>query len=230
MLVLNMKKLFLLIIIIVISLTVIISSLIYLNYLNSQLKGFVLDPPKEATDFTLIDQNGSPVSLSNFKGKVIILTFIYTNCPDICPVITANLVKVYQKLVSEGFKDQIATVFVTVDPDRDNVTIMKKYAERFNAINLYFLTNNTAGSTYSGSLTNLRFVWKAYNVYVNINKTDTTEHASEHNHNNENYEVDHTVVTYIIDKKFKIREAFYGVPPLWNSDDMVHDVSVLAKS
>jgi len=92
------------------------------------------------------------------------------------------------------------------------------------------VTNTIAGSTYSGSLTNLRFVWKAYNVYVNINKTDTTEHASEHNHNNENYEVDHTVVTYIIDKKFKIREAFYGVPPLWNSDDMVHDVSVLAKS
>lgn len=218
-----MKKYFFLLISLIIVIIISTSFLIYYNYLgsshNAVLKGFVYDSPKEAIDFTLVDQNGSRVSLSNFKGKVIILTFIYTNCPDLCPVITANLVKAYQKLMSNGFKNQIVIVFVTVDPDRDNITAMKNYAERFNATNLYFLTNN-AGSTYSGSLTDLRSIWNSYNVYVNINKTG----------NDKNYEVEHTTVVYIIDKDFKIREAFYGVPPLWNSNDVVHDVSELARS
>ncbi len=220
---------------ITISLIMIISVFVYFNYFSREqitLRGFIYDPPKEAVDFTLIDQNNSKISLSSFKGKIVILTFIYTNCPNECPVITAHLVKAYQKLTTIGFKDKVAIIFVTVDPERDNVTIMKKYAERFNALSLYFLTNNTGSlPSPSNSITNLQFIWNAYNVYVNINKTESMmEHHTHHTHVTEDYEVEHTLVTYIIDKDFKIRVAFYGIPPLWNEDDVVYDVTVLSRS
>ncbi|MEM3832978.1 MAG: SCO family protein [Thermoprotei archaeon] len=214
-----MRKIF----IIILSLIIVLIVSVYILTIYNRTPPESFPYNKEVTDFRLVDQNGSTINLSDFKGKVIVLTFIYTHCPDICPVITSHLVAAYNRLVQMGLKDQVAFVFVSVDPYGDNVTAMKNYSERFNASSLYFLTNNTAGlSTGSYSnLTNLQSVWNSYDVYVNINRTSTEEGW---------YEVDHTTVTYIIDKNFRIREALFGVPPLWSTDDVVHYVSILAKS
>ncbi|MGB9729772.1 MAG: SCO family protein [Thermoprotei archaeon] len=218
-----MRKIFIILSLIIIVLVV--SASIFFNFDQSQysLRGNqIYNPPKQAVDFRLVDQNGSVINLSDFKGKVIVLTFIYTHCPDICPVIVKHLVDAYDKLIQMGLKDQVVIVFVSVDPYGDNVTAMKEYSERFNASSLYFLTNNTAGLLTSSpsNLTDLRLVWNSYNIYVQINKTSIEEGW---------YEVDHTTVVYIIDKNFRLRAALFGVPPLWSTDDVVYDVNILIK-
>lgn len=216
-----MNKILLIIASIVIVLITIVFVFIYPLQSQNNLRGSsIYNPPKEAVNFTLVDQNGSVINLSDFKGKVIVLTFIYTHCPDICPIITSNLVKAYNRLVDMGLKNQIAIVFVTVDPYGDNVTAMKKYSERFNASGLYFLTNNTEQSHHL-QLTDPQLIWNSYNVYVKINRTSMSEGW---------YDVEHTTVVYIIDKNFMIRVALFGVPPLWSPDDVVYDVNVLTKS
>ena len=65
-------------------------------------------------DFTLTDQLGHPQQLSKFKGRPLTLTFLYTNCPDVCPIIAANLHEAYKQLGSQA-KD-IGMLAVTVDP------------------------------------------------------------------------------------------------------------------
>src|SRR5438045_2983066 len=58
---------------------------------SRELTGAIVNPPFAAPDFQLSDQFGQPVRLSSFKGKVVVLTFLYTNCPDACPLITGKL-------------------------------------------------------------------------------------------------------------------------------------------
>lgn len=84
----------------------------------------------EIPDFTLTDQNGEKVSLSDFKGKPVFLFFGYTHCPDICPVTLSVLNGVSKEFGEES--DEFKVLFVTVDPERDNPEALKKYVPFFN--------------------------------------------------------------------------------------------------
>jgi protein SCO1/2 len=83
-----------------------------------------------APDFTLTSQDGAQVSLRDFRGKVVAVTFIYTSCTDVCPMLTANMVRVQQKL-GPAFGSRIAFVSITVDPERDTPEVLKQYAQNF---------------------------------------------------------------------------------------------------
>jgi protein SCO1 len=80
--------------------------------------------------FELVDQNGDEVTFpDDFKGQPLVLGFVYTNCPDICSFITANL---YKSWVELDEPDDIQFVIATFDPERDTPEVLKDYASAFN--------------------------------------------------------------------------------------------------
>ena len=93
--------------------------------LSSEVDNFYgedISPPISVDDFILIDENGDSVSMSDFEGKVVVVAFLFTRCPDICPVVSANLAFVEQELGElHGSSVQILTV--TVDPWTDNSSV-----------------------------------------------------------------------------------------------------------
>ena len=84
-----------------------------------------------AKDFSLLDQNGQQRSLKDFKGKVVVVFFGYTQCPDVCPTTLAELVEVKRLLGADGTKLQ--PLFITVDPERDQSDMLKNYMTNFDA-------------------------------------------------------------------------------------------------
>jgi protein SCO1/2 len=92
--------------------------------------------------FTLIDQNQKPFSLGEVKGKITVVTFIFTACADTCPVLTAKLASIQRHLEAGTSAVQFAAI--TVDPDNDTPEVLKKYARAFAVDERYFafLTGN----------------------------------------------------------------------------------------
>jgi protein SCO1/2 len=80
-------------------------------------------------DFNLIDHNGIPRSIGDFKDKATIVFFGYTNCPDMCPMTLYKLSQVVEKLGEEGSRVQV--LFVTLDPKRDTPEVLKQYTTAF---------------------------------------------------------------------------------------------------
>src|SRR5689334_22121255 len=85
-----------------------------------------------APHFALISQDGKPVSLGDFRGKVLAVNFIYTSCPDICPLLTQKMAQVRDAL-SVDFVPRVAFVSITVDPENDTPDVLKNFADAFGA-------------------------------------------------------------------------------------------------
>ncbi len=88
-----------------------------------------IDPPLALQAFTLVDQHGAPFSLSNLKGRLALITFGYTHCPDVCPVNLANFKEIAQRLGTNA--QQVAFVFVSVDGKRDTPPVLANYMNLF---------------------------------------------------------------------------------------------------
>lgn len=80
-------------------------------------------------EFHLTDHHGKPRTLSDFRGKVVVMFFGYTQCPDVCPTTLSDLRKVMQLLAGDA--DKVQVLFVTVDPDRDTQELLAKYVPAF---------------------------------------------------------------------------------------------------
>ncbi|MFY0685425.1 MAG: SCO family protein [Balneola sp.] len=93
--------------------------------------------------FEVVDQNGEAVTFpDDYKGKYVIMGFIYTNCPDICPLVTQNMIKVQKAL---GNPDDVQFLGVTFDPKRDTPSVLKQYKNVFDLEqNFDFLTADSA--------------------------------------------------------------------------------------
>jgi protein SCO1 len=94
--------------------------------------GQTLVPAKEAFDFHLIDQDGKPFQLTQLRGKVVLFSFGFTHCPNVCPTTLADLAKVYHALPAHD-RPRVQILFVTIDPDRDRAEQMKEYVPYFDA-------------------------------------------------------------------------------------------------
>ena len=82
-------------------------------------------------DFSLVDPNGKVRTLADFKGKVVVMFFGYTQCPDVCPT---TLTEMQQVMTILGPKsDNVQVLFVTVDPQRDTAAILKQYVPAFDS-------------------------------------------------------------------------------------------------
>ena len=84
-----------------------------------------------AKELNLPDQNGQVRKLKDFSGKLVVVFFGYTQCPDVCPTTMQELAEVKRLLGPDG--DKLQAVFVTVDPERDTTELLKAYIETFDA-------------------------------------------------------------------------------------------------
>jgi len=115
---------------------------------------------KAAPDFVLTNQRGARVQLGQFRGKIVLLNFIYTNCDDVCPIVTAALARVQRELVQRRWwATDVVFVSVTTDPARDSPAVLAKFATRYRADpnGWHFLTGAPAA---------VRQVLKAYGIQV----------------------------------------------------------------
>jgi protein SCO1 len=80
-------------------------------------------------DFALLDHNGKPRTLADFRGKVVVLFFGYTSCPDVCPTTMAELANIMKQLGPQA--DQVQVLFVTLDPERDTREVLASYVPAF---------------------------------------------------------------------------------------------------
>lgn len=94
-----------------------------------QFKGVDITGAEYGRQLSLPDQDGNPRSLADFKGKVTVVFFGYTQCPDVCPTTLAELAQVKKSLGPDG--ERIQGVFVTVDPERDTPQLLKAYVNSF---------------------------------------------------------------------------------------------------
>lgn len=140
---------------------------------------------RPAPDFTLTDQSGRSVSLSDFRQRPVVLTFLYTSCPDTCPLITTRLNEARAKLGNGN--SSAAIISVSVDPKRDTVRAAHDYLRARGALDsqLYL----------TGSAEALAKVWSAYGIHVENGPVGVDG----------SYEVTHTPAIYVIDKQGRER-------------------------
>ena len=117
-----------------------------------RFQGTELKPPQPATSFTLQNQFGQPVSLADYGGNVLVLTFLYTSCPDVCPIVASQLREVHALLGDDT--QRVAFGAISVDPARDSVEAAYAFSERWEMTGKWdFLV---------GDEDLLSKVWKAY--------------------------------------------------------------------
>jgi protein SCO1/2 len=155
-------------------------------------------------DFHLQDHTGKPRSIADFKGKVVMLFFGYTHCPDQCPTTMAEMAGVRSKLGEDGRRVQ--GLFVTVDPRRDTPQVLAQYVSAFDPsfLGLYGDENTTAA------------VASEFKFYYRVQKTDAQG----------NYSVDHGSVIYVFDPTGHLRLL---ISPGTSVDAMAADVALLLK-
>jgi cytochrome oxidase Cu insertion factor (SCO1/SenC/PrrC family) len=124
--------------------------------------GAIVNERPPAPGFALSDQFGAPETMSAFRGRPIALTFLYTDCPDVCPLIASNLHETYKQLGNLG--KQVQLMAVTVDPEHDTTDKIRQFsAQRGLTDELLFL---------NGSREELASVWGAYHITA---QADTQE-------------------------------------------------------
>lgn len=124
---------------------------------RAPLTGTDLDQ-QPAPDFALTDHRGQRVRLSDFRGKAVALTFIYTNCPDICPLVVDNL-RVALEILPEDARDDVAPLAVTLDPARDTQQALQDFTA------IHRLADNPNWFALRGDPATLARVWRDYGIF-----------------------------------------------------------------
>ena len=154
-------------------------------------------------DFALTDHTGKARTLGDFRGKVVVMFFGYTRCPDVCPITLAELKAVKEQLGEEGKRLQV--VFVTVDPERDTQKLLAEYVPAFDPsfLGLY------------GDPAAIAKVAKDFRVFYQKSPGKTPD----------SYTVDHTAGSYIFDPQGRLRLfARHG-----NAGNLLADIRTLLR-
>lgn len=130
--------------------------------------------------FTLVDSSGKTVHDTDFRGRWMLIYFGYTFCPDVCPTTLATIARAVNTLPKEK-QDKLATVFVTIDPDRDTPAVVGSYVKAFSPTMIGL----------SGSPDQIAVAAKAYRIYYA--KVDDKGGAANA------YTMDHTSVAFLLD-------------------------------
>jgi len=154
-------------------------------YATGQFGGSGPGPSAIGGPFTLIGQDGKPITAQDLKGKPLLVFFGYTHCPDICPTTLFELSEVLHAMGKDA--DRINALFITVDPDRDTAAVMKDYLSSFDP--------HLRGAT--GTQQQIDMVEKEYRVYAK--KVPTK---------NGDYSMDHSAVVYLMDKEGRFVAPF----------------------
>lgn len=162
------------------------------------------EPYPVAPSIELTQADGKLFRLSDQHGRLVLLFFGYTSCPDVCPTTMAELKLVMDKLGNDA--NSVQVVFVSVDPARDTPEKIQKYVEHFNP--------SFIGLT--GSVDNLQKIWDGYGVYRSVSQTNSAL----------GYVVDHTARLTLVDADGNLRLSYGFQTPI---EDIVHDIKLLIK-
>jgi protein SCO1 len=165
-----------------------------------ELKAGVFNPAREAPDFSVSGSDGTALTLSHYRGKVVVLGFGYTSCPNVCPVTLAVLAQAHRKLGILG--SQVQIIYLTVDPERDSAERLKQYLAAFD--------QSFVGGT--GTVAQMAAVRTSYGVTAEKLGTGS------------DYAVAHSSFVYLITREGKLRAL---MPFGHKADDYVHDISML---
>ena len=160
-------------------------------------------------DYTLINSDSSVVHFpGDFKGKTVVIGFIYTHCPDICPMTTHNISLVKQELEKQGAKN-VTYADISFDPDRDTPSVLKEYADvrGINTNQFHFLT---------GDKKTIKALLKDCNIYAIPG--DTTIVGSD-----TSYFFIHTDRISVMDPEGKIRVEYKGSTA--NREELIKDIN-----
>lgn len=136
---------------------------------------------KFGRDFRLADPDGRERTLADFRGKVVLLFFGFTQCPDVCPTALARAAAVRRQLGADG--DKVQVIFVTVDPERDTPALLRQYTAAFDP-------------GFLGLRADLEGTRKVANDFLVTYQKVTTGSS---------YTMDHTALTYVFDAKGRLR-------------------------
>ena len=165
------------------------------------LKAGVFEPPRLAPAFALRGSDGSDLTLTRYRGRLVLLVFGFTNCPEVCPTTLATLAQARKSLGSEGAAVQV--VYVTVDPERDDLARIKHYLAAFDPAFI--------GGT--GKPETLAALRKDYGVI-----------AKKFEQPGANYGMNHSTSVFLIDRDGRLRAMMpYG----HEAKDFVHDLKLL---
>lgn len=152
-----------------------------------------------AKDFALADHNGQARTLKDFQGKIVMMFFGYTQCPDVCPTSMAEMAQIKQLLGKDG--ERVQGLFVTIDPARDKPEMLKQYMGAFDPSFLALVPTPEQ----------LAVLAKDYKVYYK--KVDGPTPTS--------YTMDHTAGSYVYDPRGKLRLfTRYGTKPELTAADI----------
>jgi protein SCO1/2 len=172
---------------------------------RSFYRGVLYEPPQAAYDFQLPAASGGTTSLHEMRGKLVLLFFGYTSCPDVCPTTMAVLRQVTSDL--GALADGVQVVFISVDPERDTPQRVQGYVSAFDPRFIGL----------SGSLDQLEAVWQAYGVYRQVDDASASLAG---------YLVAHSTRLYLIDPQGDLLLSYsYGTPP----EDILSDLRRLLR-
>jgi protein SCO1/2 len=156
-------------------------------------------------DFALTDHNGKPRTLADFRGKVVVLFFGYTQCPDVCPTTLAELAEAMKQLGPDAARVQV--LFATIDPERDTAELLSQYVPAFNPTFLGLRGDAEATARTA----------KEFRVFYQKQPGRTPG----------TYTMDHSAGTYLFDPHGRLRVyVSYGQGP----DVFVHDIRELLRT
>ena len=139
-----------------------------------------------APEFRLFDTSGNTVNLSDYRGRVVLLAFIFTSCPGICPKISGQMAALQEQLKKRELHDRASMLSVTVDPDTDSAEVLSQYAAKYGADPSCWLFLRDEAK-------DLRKVLAAYDEWT---KRPTAG------------DLDHPARVYLIDPQGRIREIY----------------------
>jgi protein SCO1 len=151
--------------------------------------GTAIDPPVELPDFTLTDQTGQPFQLSSLRGRVVLMFFGYTHCPDFCPTTLSDFTIIKHQLGEDAA--DVAFIFVTVDGERDTPEVVANYVSVF----------DTSFIGLTGTPEQIQAAGAPFGLTVQRQGSDSES----------NYLIDHTVSLFLIDREGRwVRRISYG--------------------
>lgn len=177
---------------------------------QEQFYGQILEPAQEGYDFRLIDQNGKPFQLSQLRGKVVLFSFGYTHCPDVCPTTLTDFGKIYRAL-SENDRKRVQVLFISVDSRRDQPETLKNYIPYF----------DTSFLGLTGDANHINEATKEYGASYEF-----VHHPGE---DPDVYFVDHSAYAYLIDPDGRWK-AIYDFDQLRETEKVAADIRRVLKS
>jgi|SRR6185437_7584981 len=162
---------------------------------------------KAAPDFTLWNAAGQAVSLANFRGKVVVLHFIYTNCPDVCPLHAERIAEIQAMINQTPMKSQVEFITITTDPSRDRGEVLSDYgrAHGLDPVNWVFLTTKP-------------------DQPEDLTRKLAQQFGHRFDKTEDGYQT-HGIVTHVIDKEGRWRANFHGLK--FESSNLVIFVNAL---